>query len=265
MAQQDLQSYIYGVGPRDLQADIYGIGPEDLQVDIHGFDSLDLQASIFGYFFVIENFSLGVGQFIPASSSVCVDIIDNYNKINTTLGTHFIVRDTVVSGTFTPITVSGVAASGSAYRMCGDPINDFSSLTGGETDFIIRVLNDIGGVLEKSYHVTYGYKVEFENMDKKWLDFGYDNQIVVRMEVENLASCPKISVDAYWFETKQQQYTDLGVSIKGTYIDGLSASIFPQSTAYFYGKTYRLVVTAKDFAGNEMEPFILVYTIEDKN
>lgn len=240
MAQQDLQSYINCVGPANLQSYVYGVNLVE-----------------------IGNFFLDVEQFVTSSSEVYVDLVDYYHQIDTVSGTYFMVDGVVVSGTFTVITVSG---STSAYRMAYDPTDDFSSLD-GSTQFKVRAesVKGLASRAEKDYYLTYGYKVEFENMDRKWMDFGYDNQIVVRMEVENLASCPKISADAYWFETKQQQYTDLGVSIKGTYIDGLSASIFPQSTTYFYGKTYRLVVNAKDFSGNEMEPFILVYTIEDKN
>lgn len=264
MAQRDLQTCIYGVGPQDLQADIYGVGPKDLQADIQGFDLLDLQASIFSYSLLAENFSLEVGQYLSASSSVCVDIIDYYNKINIASGTYFIVKDTVVSGTFTPITVSGVAASGSAYRMCGNPINDFSSLTGKPTDFVVRIFSDIGGVLEKNYHLTYGYKVEFDNEDRKYIDFGYQKKVIVRAVAENLASCTKESGYAYWFETKTQPHNDLSCSIRGTYIDDLPASIYPQSTTYFYGKTYRLVVSAMDYSGNRMEDFVLEYTIEDK-
>jgi hypothetical protein len=44
----------------------------------------------------------------------------------------------------------------------------------------------------------------------------------------------------------------------------LLGQIKPLSTAYFYNKKFKLVVTAKDFNGNEMEPLILNYTIEDK-
>jgi hypothetical protein len=44
----------------------------------------------------------------------------------------------------------------------------------------------------------------------------------------------------------------------------MQAIIYPHSTAYFYGKEFKVVVKAKDFAGNQMEPLILNYRIEDK-
>jgi hypothetical protein len=44
----------------------------------------------------------------------------------------------------------------------------------------------------------------------------------------------------------------------------LPAKIYPHSTAYFYGKEFRVVVKAKDFAGNEMVPLVSSYKIEDK-
>lgn len=240
MAQRDLQTCIYGVGPQDLSAKVVGI------------TSLN-----------IRNFSLDVDQYTTASGKICVDLVDYDLKINTTSGTYFMADGTVVSGTFTPITVSGVTTSGSAYRMCYDPINDFDSLI-GPTKFTAHVTNSVGTVLEKDYYLTYGYKVEFDNEDRKYIDFGYQKKVIVRAVAENLASCTKESGYAYWFETKTQPHNDLSCSIRGTYIDGLPASIYPQSTTYFYGKTYELKVTARDFAGNEMEPFILVYTIENK-
>jgi len=43
----------------------------------------------------------------------------------------------------------------------------------------------------------------------------------------------------------------------------LGASISPQSTAFFYGKTFRVVLNARDFAGNRMEPYEFEFKIED--
>jgi len=208
----------------------------------------------------IYNFFLGTEEYTTATGSVYVDLVDYANHITTATGTYFIINNTIVSGTFSALTVSGAV---SAYRMFYDPIDDFSSLM-GPTEFTVKVSNNIGQTTTKDYSLTYGYKVDFENMDREWIDFDFDNHVVVRMTAENLASCPKTTANAYWFETKQQPHSDLSVSIRGSYINDLTASIYPDSTAYFYGKTYRLVVTAKDYSGNEMEPFVLVYTIENE-
>jgi hypothetical protein len=203
----------------------------------------------------ISNFSLSIDEYTSAYDSICVDVTDDmYNVV--TSGTYFIINGTVTSGTFTPI-VDG-------YTMCYDPLDDFASLM-GPTTFTVHAENDNGDRLERDYYLTYGYKVEFDNVFKTGYDFDYKNKIVVRMTAENLASCPKTTTDAYWFETEEGLSRDLGAYIRVTGgINELSASIYPDSTAYFYEKEFRVVITAKDYAGNEMEPFILVYKIEDK-
>lgn len=209
----------------------------------------------------ILNFSLGRAEYASASTSIYVDLVDYSHNIVTASGTYFEIDGTSVSGTFSPLTVSG---SVSAYRMSYDPTDDFSSLM-GSTTFTAHALNDFGETSEEDYYLTYGYKVEFENFDRKWMDFGYGTQVVVRIAAENLAGCTKEDSTAYWFETRQPFSRDLSCSIKGSFINDLPASIYPQSTTYFYGQTYRVVVTAKDFSGNEMETFVLVYTIENEN
>jgi hypothetical protein len=203
----------------------------------------------------ISNFSLSIDEYTSAYDSICVDVTDDvYNVV--TSGTYFIINGTVTSGTFTPI-IDG-------YTMCYDPIDDFASLM-GPTTFTVHAENDNGDSLERDYYLTYGYKVEFDNIYRTGYDFDYENKIVVRMTAENLASCPKTTTDAYWFETEGRKSKDLSAYIRVTGgINELSASIYPDSTAYFYEKEFRVVITAKDYAGNEMEPFILVYKIEDK-
>ena len=43
----------------------------------------------------------------------------------------------------------------------------------------------------------------------------------------------------------------------------LGASIYPWTTAYFYDKVFRMELTVKDFSGNEMKPFVLVFKVEN--
>ena len=203
----------------------------------------------------ISNFSLSIDEYTTAYDSVCVDVTDDVYSVVTS-GTYFIINGTVTSGTFSAI------ADG--YTMCYDPLDDFASLT-GPTVFTIHAENDNGDRLERDYYLTYGYKVEFDNIYRTGYDFDYNNKIVVRMTAENLVSCPKTSTDAYWFETLDQLNKDLGATIRGTGgTNELPASIYPDSTAYFYEKEFRVVITARDFAGNVMEPFVLVYKIEDE-
>jgi hypothetical protein len=202
----------------------------------------------------ISNFSLDIDEYTEASGTICVDITDDiYNVV--TSGTYFIIDSTVTSGNvFTPIT--------DGYRMCYDSPNDFEDIL-GSTTFTVHASNDNGDVLERDYYLTAGYFVEYENREQ---DYGLGTTVAVRGFAENLASCPSSDASAYAFETVPRRSSDLGVSIVGVpYSEGnLSAEITPTTdTIYFYGKVFRVEVRAKDFAGNEMEPFEFEFKIED--
>lgn len=203
----------------------------------------------------ISNFSLEESEYVVASGTICVDVTDDiYNVV--TSGTYFVIDGTTVSGmTYTPIT--------DGYRMCYDPNDDFTSLV-GSTEILVHAENDNGDSLEVAFYLTSGYIVEY---DTKRFIYDYDKQVVVRGSAENLASCPVAGTDAYWFTTVPKISKDLGASIVGMPWgeSDLSASITPTTdTIFFYGKVFRIEVRAKDFAGNEMEPYIFEFKIEDK-
>ncbi len=202
----------------------------------------------------ISNFSLAEGEYSAASGTVCVDVTDDvYNVV--TSGTYFIIDETVTSGTFTPIT--------DGHRMCYDPVDNFASLL-GSTTLTVYAQNDNGDILERDFYVTSGCLVEYDNETQ---DYGFGNTVVVRMTAENFASCPLTNTDAYWFTTVQKITKDLTATIIGIpwgELD-LGASITPQTdTIFFYGKVFTVEIRAKDFAGNEMTPYIFEFQIEDK-
>lgn len=208
----------------------------------------------------ITNFSLDEDQYTDASNFISVDILDDTCPISVS-GTVLIV-----DGIEVPTTLSGIT---DGYRLYYDPIDDFESLN-GPTTFTVHAENECGDVLEKDFYLTFGYIVEYDNPKgyEGAFDYGYNNKIAVRVTAENMASCPKANSVAYIFETEDYKQRDLGASINGQSVnrsmEDLPASIYPQSTAYFYGEEYEVVITAKDFAGNEMSPFILKYIIEGK-
>ncbi len=205
----------------------------------------------------ISNFSLAEDEYVSTSATVCVDVTDDvYNVV--TSGTYFIIDDTVVSGIYT--TYTGIT---DGYRMCYDPDDNFASFL-GSTTLTVHAENDNGDALERDYYLTSGYIAEYDNRIQ---DYGYDNQVVVRMTAENFASCPLFATTAYWFTTEQKIPKDLGASIVGIprSTKDLSASITPDTgLAYLYGKTFRVEVNARDFAGNRMTPYIFEFRIEDK-
>jgi len=206
----------------------------------------------------IANFSLDIDEYTHASGTICVDITDDvYNVV--TSGTYFMIDETVVSGTFTPIT--------DGYTMCYDSPTDFDNILGATT-VTVHAQNDNYSsppdILEQDFYLTSGYIVEYDNREQ---NYGFGSQVVVRGSAENMASCPNTGVDAYYFETAPKISVDLGASIMGVPWSekNLSAEITPTTdTIYFYGKTFRIEVRAKDFAGNVMEPFTFEFRIEDE-
>jgi hypothetical protein len=147
--------------------------------------------------------------------------------------------------------------------MCYDPIDNFASILGATT-LTVHAQNDNGDILERDFYVTSGYLVEYNNEVQ---DYGFGNTVVVRMTAENFASCPLTNTDAYWFTTVQKVTKDLTATIVGIPWGefDLGASIVPQTdTIYFYGKVFTVEIRAKDFAGNEMTPYIFEFQIEDK-
>lgn len=206
----------------------------------------------------IHNFSLEEGEYTTSSGFISVDVIDDTCPI-TTSGTYFKVNDVQV-----PTTLEAIE---DGYRLFYDPVDDFASIS-GPTVFTVHAENDCGKVLEKDYYLTFGYFVSYENSRLNEIDYGYYKKVAVRVTVENYATCPKLSSLAWDFESRSMANVDLSASITGRFHAwddrSLPARIYPQSTAYFYGKEIRVVVNAKDFSGNEMEPFVLVYKIENK-
>jgi hypothetical protein len=207
----------------------------------------------------ISNFSLGIGEYTEADGYITADVTDDVCLVSTS-GTYF-----KVNGQQVLTTLSGIT---DGYRLYYDPLDDFETLE-GPTVFTVHAENDCGDVLEEDFYLTFGYKVEYLNHPStNGIDYGYNNKVVVRITAEDMANCPQSSSTAYTFNSEQRKSRDLSASIIGRFyaydFDGLPASIYPQSTAYFYGKEFEVVVNAKDFAGNEMEPLIIRYRIEDK-
>lgn len=207
-----------------------------------------------------SNFSLGIGEYTTASGYISIDVTDDECAVSVS-GTYFMVDGTVVSGTYAAIT--------DGYRVSYNPEDDFGSLQ-GPTVFTIHAENECGDYLEDDFYLTFGYVVEYNNSPGiiDGIDYGFNSKIAVRVTAEDYASCPTSNSLAWEFESKQRFSNDLGASIVGRFSgsvhEDLSAIIYPQSTAYFYGKEFTVVVNAKDFTGNQMEPFILTYKIEDK-
>jgi len=108
--------------------------------------------------------------------------------------------------------------------------------------------------------LLYGYNLEFEEL----VDWGPAREIIALVKAKNLAFCPNLEGEALHFVTADLQSTDLGATIQVVESVDLGATIRPQSTAFFYGQTYRVTVSGvRDYHGNEMDPYTIQFTIED--
>jgi hypothetical protein len=202
----------------------------------------------------ISDLSITEGTYINANGTLCVDVTDDVCNVVTS-GCHFVLDGTVVSGIFTPIT--------DGYRMCYNPVDNFVSVMGA-VEFQAVAQNEMGVILTKSFYLTSGYSVEYDNVGQ---DYGWGNKVIIRMSAENFASCPGIGTFAYETESVFKESRDLPTIINGLPLlwnSDLPAAIYPNSTAFFYGKIIKVEVRAKDYSGNEMEPFIFEFKIENK-
>ncbi len=215
----------------------------------------------------ISNFIPSVDEYVNADGRISVDVTDDvYNVL--TLASGITCSGTCclkVDGSTVPVTFSGIT---DGYRMYYDPSDDFESLL-GNNEFLVHAENSNGDILERSYYLTYGYFVDYENRPRFGADLGYGDRVVVRMSAEDLATCPTYSAEAYWFDSEERDSVELGASIVGVLPEivsdsgDLSASIYPESLAFFYGKVFRVKLDCKDFVGNEMETYEFEFQIED--
>ena len=198
---------------------------------------------------LIDNFSIGVEDWIEAANlTYSVDVVDLTTAISTS-GTYFIDDGIVVSTTLSGIT--------DGYKCFYTPS---SVLASGTITLTIHVENTASGVEEQEFHLLYGYNCFFNEV----VDWGPKNEVVITIEAQNTAFCPNLEGEAFYFETADYTSYDLGASIMPIGSVDLGATIYPQNTFFFYGRTYTITVSGvRDYHNNEMEPYVFSFTIED--
>lgn len=226
----------------------------DVFSTLHSDFGCEIDINLFSIYF--DNFNIDKGDYVNLNSSVCVDAHDAVYGLVAS-GTYFKINDNLISGSLTEIS--------DGFRMCFD-VEDNIHLFSGITKITARAENYNNEVLEEDYYLTSGYIVDFINNQKSGIDFGFGERVYIRMEAENLASCPEIVTDGYYFTSRIEYNSDLSAYIfpvGGYYSDSsnLTASIYPQSTAYFYDKEFEVVIKVKDYAGNEIEPYVINFRI----
>ena len=198
---------------------------------------------------VISNFSLGVEEWTAASGiNFSVDVTDSTHGISTS-GTYFIHDGNIV-----PTTFSGIVDGYTCYYMPSDIYSD------GTIDLTIHAENTASGVEEQTFHLLYGYNLKFEDL----IDWGPSKEVITVVKAKNLAFCPNLEGEALYFRTADLPSVDLGATIQAVESVDLGAVIYPQSTAFFYGRTYIVTISGvRDYHGNEMDPYTIQFTIEE--
>ena len=207
----------------------------------------------------IINFFLDIDEYTTSTTSICVDVLDKRSiPIDTALCYFVIDGVTVTSGIiFTPVETT----TASGYRMCYDPPGDF--ISDEPIEVIVHAENVINDWLEETYTLLFGYNLVVNQSELH--SWGWDKEVVVWSTATNVARCPASSTDAWYIRTAPKPYKDLAASIAPQVKHkDLSAVIYPISTAIFYNGRYKITVNLKDLAGNEMPPFVLDFTVEDK-
>lgn len=198
---------------------------------------------------VIENFSVGAEEWIPVStfSAFSVDVVDTTYGIST-FGTYFLHDGEIVSTTF-----SGIPGG---YRCYYSPLSVYAS---GTISLELYATNGNSDTLSEYYTLLYGYHCSFDEV----MDWGTNQTVVTAVEVDNNAVCPHTEGFATYFQTADYRHKNLGAYIKPIEAANLGATIYPQSTAFFYSKTYTVTISGvRDYAGNQMIPYTFNFTIE---
>jgi hypothetical protein len=201
---------------------------------------------------VIDNFSVGVEEWVPVStfSAFSVDVVDTTYGINV-FGTYFLHDGVAVSTAF-----SGIP---DGYRCYYSPVSVYAS---GTITLELRAANLNSDTLSEYYHLLYGYHCEFNEL----VDWGTNQMVVTTVQASNLVTCPNTEGFATYFQTADYLHKNLGAYIKPIEAANLGATIYPQNTFFFYGRTYKIrIENVKDFSGNTMPVYEFEFTIEDPN
>jgi len=199
---------------------------------------------------LIDNFSLGVEEWIPEANLnyFTVDVVDPVHGISTS-GTYFIHDGQVVSTTH-----SGMLGG---YKCYYTPSGVYSD---GTIDLTIHAENTVSEIKEETFHLLYGYNLKFEEL----IDWGPNVEVITTIKASNLAFCPNTEGDSFYFQTRDLHSYDLNAAIYPVGSVDLGAVIYPQSTFFFYDRTYMITVSGvRDFAGNVMDPYTFSFRVEN--
>lgn len=198
----------------------------------------------------VSGFFLNTDDFTMASGVGHVDIIDHIYDIDET--TIVITKDSLI---LTEVFIEDIP---NGKRIFFNPLDDFYS----ETEIALSIYAEsvYGEVLEETFYLLFGYNIELNERPLLW---GASTRVYVQAVASNLAVCPNVEGTSYYFDTRDHFSLNLQASINAVESLDLMCSIYPQSTAFYYGKTYTVKISnVKDYHGNVMPDFEYVFTIE---
>lgn len=197
----------------------------------------------------IVDFSLAPNKFKYFGDFLTVNIIDHLFEIDTARST-FTLNGNPIFTTFSDI------ANGKTAKCLID--NNF--ISDGVIELGVIAYNVVNDVRYAKFNLLFGYDV------KAKFDFSleFNKEISVRLCGTNDVICPNTSCDSFVFTTQDYPSYDLNASLSCVVSDDLQATIYPQSTAFMYGKEYILKISGvKDYSGNYMPAAEIVFIIED--
>ncbi|MHA2131881.1 MAG: hypothetical protein ACW99L_18080, partial [Promethearchaeota archaeon] len=178
----------------------------------------------------ISNFNLDISEWMLVSDlvSFSVDAVDPTYTIDTSSsGSYFLHDGDQVTTTFSGIT--------DGQRMFYTPSSVVSS---GTFTITAHVKNSNNETKDETYYLLYGYNVLFDQV----VEWGPAKQVDVLIQATNLAFCPNTEGEGSYFRTIDLDSENLGAIVRVIEPFDLNSTIYPQSTAFFYGKTYTITV-----------------------
>lgn len=222
--------------------------------------SPNVLSSIYSFSFVdagtliIENFEPAPGTHHNLDSvDIKVDIRDDSYGVDSDQ-TFFVINDTIVSGTKTPL-ASGI-------QMVYHPPNDFAY------DEPIRVTvhgtnaNTLAPVVKESFFTLfYGNRLLYFNE----APYEHDSSVDVYVRARNIERFYKDLSTGYFFTTYTQPQDNLGASIVAInpQVD-LPATLTVVGPEHRYGETVTVEFSVEDLDGHFLGPYVFTYTIENK-
>ena len=224
----------------------------NLQHDIYSsaLNTINISTDIRLNSLYIVNFSLHFEDYSYLGDYLYVDIIDYLFTVDTS-NSYFEVDGTYVNTEFNNIT-NGVRAR---CIITDDFIKN--------EEMVVKVTasNLIGDVFYEHFYLLFGYSMEFNGR----ILFDYNKNILVHGCATNLVECPNTECNSFSFTTIDYPSYNLAASISCVVSEDLTAEVYPQSTAFFYGRSYKIVVSnIKDNSGNYLESVTMEFTIEDR-